>query len=277
MLKEKNDFQVLWIFLFLLVLICSLLFLLVKWEDRLNQKKLMEAPFSQVTNRQFSLFLWQNPEFMRANRRSKLGYLPEFSEGNDTRVIPTLADDYVIAPPLVIFRYHVWERLIGRSLASRPIRADEFLTFLEKNPEWMPAFWKIAPPEYQSFVEGLLTPETEDIQGYSLLAFPYEARLAFQGWKNYIYEWSEIENLSVEGKELALFLETNPSYNRSFWRNILIETLPNYLDSFLFGARLENGNPDELISEKELSNFLKAALYNNRKALEKGIENAIVD
>ncbi len=89
-----------------------------------------ERPFLDVTNRQMSLFLWQNPEFMRINAKSKSGYLPGFQYLEGSVAMEAGAPEEIVqVSPEVLFRYHVWSRLVSTEMPARAIPEGEFLQF----------------------------------------------------------------------------------------------------------------------------------------------------
>lgn len=251
-----------WLWLFLLVFLSFVicLWLVGVWEKHIVAETRKKQPFMQVTNRQFSLFLYQNPDFMRAHRVHRFGYLPDFSSEEDVKVISGLADAHVSVPPDVLFRYHVWNRLLGKSLALRPIIASEFWEFLQQNSEWLPENWPGNTADYSVLVAGLLKHGEADLSALSLEELPFEVKLAFQGWKNYFKEWEEIKEVRPRRVELAQFVQKHPHYGRSYWRNIL----PDYLRDMVFR---ENSPSDKsLVGEEQLTDFLRIALYNFAKA-----------
>lgn len=195
-----------------------------------------ENPFLQVTNREFSLFLYQFPEYMRVNVSSKAGYLPGFQYSEKIGIEPGQADDYVSAPPEVLFLYHVWKSLVGDILIPREIRAGEFRHFLDYSPEW------------QSRVA-----DFDDIKG-----LPMDVQQAFIGWKNFFMEGELINKVSPTYSEMARFLERYPQYGRNYWQNILMRGKPDYLKSLF----LKQYDPDAIIPESEMAAFLKVAYYN---------------
>ena len=127
-LDEKNFIQekgpkLMWAFLILFLTATFLLWGLKVWERVLIERKQVTYPFYQVTHRDFSLFLWQNPEF-----------IPEKGEALFS---PELAETYVSAPKEVLFYYHAWHRLLGmRSLAKNPIDPRLYHEFLVRYPQW---------------------------------------------------------------------------------------------------------------------------------------------
>ena len=74
------------------------------WVDRVTKSEIASTPFLQVSNRQFSLFLWQNPEFMRIHLSDKAAYLPAFNYIETLSMKPEMAEDYVAAPPDILFK-----------------------------------------------------------------------------------------------------------------------------------------------------------------------------
>src|SRR6476620_911156 len=99
------------------------------------ERQITDSPFLQVTNREMSLFLWQNPQHMRVHVKKKNGYLPAFEYAERIGLNPEYADDYVVAPPELLFLYHTWHRLLGDSYIPRYISGKEFSLFLTAVPE----------------------------------------------------------------------------------------------------------------------------------------------
>lgn len=108
-----------WIFTLLLFFVAATLFYMGSWLTR----ELDQKPFLKVTNRDFSLFLWQNTEYMRANVQQKTGYLPGYNKADQM-------DEYVIVPPEVLFLYHTWKRLVGDYFIPRSLPSEKFQEFL---------------------------------------------------------------------------------------------------------------------------------------------------
>lgn len=245
---QESSPKTIWIFLALFLVIISLFWGIWRWQGDILQEKQGDFPFYQVTNRAFSIFLWQNPSYMRPNVTLKIGYLPHFHSKDEIHLLPEYADEYVSAPAEVIFAYHVWNRLLGKSLAPRAILRKQFVEFLEENQEWLPEYWEQAPKNYQKLIEKL------NLLGKDPLLYetlPFEVRMAFQGWKNYCKEWKAIEEVQPTRAEMAPFLRKHPHYGRSYWRNVL----PDYLISL----KQEGDAP---LAEDELSDFLKIGFYN---------------
>lgn len=209
-------------------------------------------PFLQVTNRDFSLFLYQFPEYMRVNVSSKAGYLPGFQYSEKIGIERGQADDYVSVPPDVLFLYHTWKYLVGDVVIPREIRAGEFRHFLDYSPEWQPKEWAGSTPRYFEQVRSL-GHENGVVEG-----LPFEVQKAFIGWKNYFMEGELINKVAPSYGEMAEFLEQYPFYARNYWRNILVRGKPDYLKSSFFQVY----DPDAKIPERELAAFLKVAYYN---------------
>lgn len=213
-------------------------------------------PFLSVTNRDFSIFLWQNPQYMRINQKTKTGYLPAFQYLSGVTVEPELADRFVQVPDDVLFFYHAWKRLIGEVYFSRSIPQKEFLKFLNEDPQWQPRYWKEAPDEYKELLE--LIRGGNDYDNLNLLSdqeMPKEVRQAFQGWKNYTLEGTAINNVDPSYSELNFFLTLYPEYSRHNWQNYLSDTVPNYLKS-------TGKKGAEKLPKDEMAPFFKTAIYN---------------
>lgn len=159
------------------------------------------------------------------------------------------ADDFVIAPPEVLFRYHAWHRLVGNALTERPILASEFRSFLQYAPEWLPENWPDAPKGYVEVIQDL------GAQDDLTTSLPFQVRQAFQGWKNYFMEGNAINALVVSKRELEEFLSLFPGYARNNWRNIVgVEYLSYTLTP--------GGGNDDPVPATEIPGFLRVALYN---------------
>lgn len=227
------------------------------WIQNEWKKEVGSTSFTRVTNREISIFLWHNPEFMRAHVGQKNGYLPAFQYISKVSVEPLLADDWVAAPPRILFLYHTWKRQIGELWIPRPILPAEFREFLYYAEEWQPEFWKAAPVSYVKFVENL-----DSFSGDIANKLPIEVKLAFQGWNNYMKEGKFIRALTVLGGELNRFLERYPHFRRSYWKNIVGD---DYLR--------HTWGKEEVVPEMEMAGFLKSSLYNDKKREEGGNGN----
>ncbi len=209
-------------------------------------------PFLQVTNREMSVFLWQNPQFMRAHVKSKNGYLPAFEYAERIGLKPEYAEDYVIAPPDLLFLYHTWDRLIGNDYIPRFISGKELSTFLSAAPEWTSRYWQQAPESYLVLIDTLSNHLEENLNLLDLNTFPLQVRQAFVGWKNYFFEGNEINKRQSSHEEVTKLLAIYPKYGKPFWSNIVGSS---YLRNFGHGS----SGP---ISSDELSPLLRAALFN---------------
>ena len=247
-----------WIWFVLLTILVSLLWGGASWYYTKLNALIQTSPFLQVTNRELSLFLWQNPEFMRVNAKDKNGYLPGFQYLNKVSLELAEADNYVIAPPELLFRYHTWHRLVGNTFSPRPIPVEEFREFLNYTDEWQPRHWPEAPSGYVELINDLPNTKLSDLAILSTTALPKEVRIAFQGWKNYFKEGQAINEVRPTVEEMRRFLNQNPHYARNYWRNIVEPTTPNYLKTFTF----ETMSPTAPIPSNELSPFLKVAIFN---------------
>ena len=74
---------------------------------------------------------------------------------------------------------------------------------------------------------------------------PLDARLAFQGWRNFFQEGDAINALRITEAELQSFLTDYPMYRRSLWVNLLADQDIDYLST-----------------HEALAPFLRTALYN---------------
>lgn len=258
---SKNPFP-LWLWLFLLTTLVALLWGIGNWySDKINLLY-RESPFLQVTNREISLFLWQNPEFMRVNVKEKNAYLPAFKYTDKITVDVAFADQYAAAPPELLFRYHTWDRLVRKEFTGRPIPRKEFIDFLDYAEEWKPRFWPAAPQEYIRLVEGINKNPTEDLSTLSDKELPMPVRMAFQGWQNYFKDGDAINKLEVTQKQMQQFLAGHPHYARNYWINIVEDKIPNYLKSTMGSQDAKDGP----VAPDEFSSFLRVAVYNFLKA-----------
>ncbi len=223
------------------------------------KKQQVGKPFLQVSNRDFSLFLWQNPEYMRVNAALKNDYLIGFRVEDKIRVEPLLANEAIIAPPEVLFRYHVWKRLVQTMAVPRKIGVSEFKDFLAYCEEWQPRCWQEAPVEYRTLIEELDSGGGEG--GVLEERLPSEVCFAFQGWKNYFVEGEQINQQKLTCGRLEAFLKIYPTFARSYWKNVLVETCPDYLKTFQEGILSSEDN----LPSHELAAFLRVALFNQRE------------
>lgn len=239
-----------WFWLIVTSVFVAILWGAYAWYGKLLKTEYKENPFLQVTNREMSVFLWQEPSLMRVNAPAKSAYMPGFQYIEKFSVDVPYADDYVIAPPEVIFRYHAWHRLVSNEFAQRPISVPEFKEFLNYAEEWLPRNWPSAPKGYADIIASL--------DGQSDLAanLPLTVRQAFQGWKNFFKEGDAINALRPRAAEVQAFLLKYPHYARNYWRNI---AGTRYLQSLLGGGI----SPDASVPIDELPGFLLLALYND--------------
>lgn len=214
--------------------------------------KYTENPFLQVTNREMSVFLWQNPQYMRVHVKQKSSYLPAFEYAERIGLKPEYAEDYVIAPPELLHLYHTWHRLLGNSCIPREILGNEFATFLTAVPEWTSRFWPQAPEGYLQLIERLSEGPNEKLSLLSLEKLPFEVRLAFLGWKNYFFEGDQINQFRPTYEEIVKLLSIYPQYGRNYWCNIVG-------DSYLKSHHQDSAGA---IPANELSGLLRAALFN---------------
>lgn len=246
------------------VLLATLLFTL--WGGQTLYQKYIQSriainPFLQVTNREFSLFLWQNPEYMRVHFKNKTGYLPGFQYAEKIGVDPQAADQYVVAPPQIISLYHAWHRLIGTEFTARPIPIEEFREFVQYAEEWHPKYWAAASDEYINFFNFLTESTLLDLQALPWTTLPQEVRSAFQGWKNYFKEGAQINALRPTYTQMQTFLAAHPHYARTYWKNVLVDSVPNYLKG------LESLDLEVEIPYDELTPFLRVAFFNFQQSI----------
>lgn len=258
---SKNPLP-LWLWFFLLTALIALLWGVGNWYSGKINLLTRSSPFLQVTNREMSLYLWQNPEFMRVNVKEKNGYLPAFQYTDKITVNVADADQYVVAPPELLFRYHTWNRLVSSEFTQRPIPLQEFREFLGYAQEWHPMYWTAAPQGYVRFVEGLSKSTEEDLSKLSEQVMPMPVRMAFQGWLNYFKEGDAINALEPSERQMYQFLENHAHYARNYWRNVVEDTFPNYLVSMV----KKGTQSDEVIPKTEIAPFLRVAVFNYLKA-----------
>ncbi|MCB1118831.1 MAG: hypothetical protein KDK65_02605 [Chlamydiia bacterium] len=245
---------------FLLLLCIFGMVIALFWGGRewyMAQESATKSPFRQVTNRDFSLFLWQYPHLMRIHAPSKRDYLKSFQYQDKVNIFPGEADQFVDASPELLFHYHTWDRLLKPDEMVRRIPVDEFRFFLNYAEEWKPTNWPEAPAKYASLVVNL----PQNTSGDLFPALPLDVRRAFIGWKNYLYEGDQIAESTFTAKEVKDFLKAHPTYQRPLWYNLVKD--PSYLKGI-------NTLPDEAqIPPETLLAFLRVALYNAKKTEER--------
>jgi hypothetical protein len=253
-----------WLWLFFIALLVALIIGTSTWYHQTLQQEESHEPFMEVTNREFSVFLWQFPSFLRVNVPKKTGYIPAFYFDREN-FDPSKGNEFVSAPPDLIFLYHTWKRLLAPSFVSRPIKPGEFDEFLAQLTEWQPSHWQSAPAGYVQLIASKSYIGVSDLRTLSEDLLPMIVRQAFQGWKNYFKEGPEINSLKPTVKQIREFLTKYPKYARPFWRNISaiagqeVAGL-NYLQLLLSPG----ANGDEMIPNNQLSSFLKVALFNSQ-------------
>lgn len=253
----KNPFPF-WIWLVILTTIVAIFWGSSNWYANFISKEVAQSPFLQVTNRQFSLFLWQFPEYMRINSKSKQGYLTGFQYEKKISLVLEEADNYVVAPPNLIFLYHTWDRLLSPEFTSRAIPSEEFKEFLAYAEEWQPRNWRAAPLPYVNFINGLeRNKEPQDLNQQDDTVLPLEVRQAFQGWKNYFKEGNAINAIQPTYAQMRLFLKDKPDYARNYWRNILEKSYPLYLSTIS-----DEKKSIETVPKEDIAPFLRVAFYN---------------
>lgn len=255
----------LWLWPFLLAVAISLVLGMQGWYERFLKIEKDKEPFLEVTNREFSLFLWQFPGFLPPNAPKKAGYLPGFQPSRENFNIQT-AEDFVSAPPDLLFLYHAWHRELLPEFIAGPIPVKEFQEFLNQLPEWSPQHWQKAPESYVELVESNRYLELEDLQTLPLTSLPIEVRIAFQGWKNYFKEGPEINAIQPTFGQILSFLEKYPHYARPYWRNIdKIGQVQVGGVHYLSGLLDPNVSKESLVPKEQLSSFLRVALFNDSK------------
>lgn len=263
-IKNKLPF---WLWGVLFTLIVTLIWGTGSWYSQKISQEVEANPFLQVTNRQISLFLWQFPEYMRVNKKTgRAGYLPGFQYLDKLNIEPEMADQMVVAPPELLFLYHTWERLLSPEFIPRSIKLSEFKEFLLYAEEWQPKYWPNAPAEYVKFANALLS--SSEIESGSIpdIAAPKDVVQAFQGWKNFFKEGEAINKTVPTYGQMMTFLNASPHYQRNFWRNILMDSYPNYLKNLNTNPSI---NPTLTIPNSEVAPFLKVAFYNYQQSVKK--------
>lgn len=251
-----------WLWIFLMAALIGIVLGVSSWYKGLIIQEKSHDPFLEVTNREFSLFLWQFPSYMRVNAPKKTGYLPGFLT-TSANFNPETAEEFVSAPPDLIFLYHTWHRLLAPDFIARPIPAAEFTEFLDQLAEWQPKNWKNAPGRYAELIESKKYSTLENLQTLDEAELPIVVRQAFIGWKNYFKDGEMINELHPTIGQVQAFLEKHPTYGRPYWRNI--DQAGNqhvagldYLLVLLKGPLA----PDAVIPNDQLAPFLKVALFN---------------
>ncbi|MFI0434855.1 MAG: hypothetical protein ACH350_03870 [Parachlamydiaceae bacterium] len=258
-----------WLWIGLTAIVFSLILGSNNWFQAFIQNEKKNDPFLEVTNREFSLFLWQFSSFSRPHAAKKSGYLPGF-ETTSQNVFFSASEEFVVAPPDLIFLYHTWHRLLASDLIQRPISPQEFTQFLAQLPEWNPENWKGAPKAYIQLIDSKEFFQLNDLQSLPQSTLPIAVRQAFLGWKNYYMEGIQINALEPTFGQLKEFLEKHPHYARNDWRNIAeiheqkIAGL-DYLAGFVHGTFI----PDAIVPKNQLAPFLKVAFYNAEQAAKK--------
>ncbi len=220
--------------------------------------QLSKSPFLKVTNREFSLFLWHHPHFMRVHAKNKIGYLPGFQYLHRVNMELEFSENEVIVPPSTLFVYHMWKRLLSSYQISRPIMTNEFIEFLSHLDEWQPKNWLSAPKEYKILIKGLYGLKNSNLESLSLNELPLVVRQAFYGWKNYFKEGDAINAFNPSFLQLEEFLKNHPHYARNYWINIISTEYPDYLKIYSEGIYEKNAE----VPREEIAPFLRLALYN---------------
>jgi hypothetical protein len=253
-----------WLWGILFTLFVCLAWGIGSWYNGFINQQVEMSPFLQVTNRDFSVFLWQFPEHMRVNvTKGRAGYLPAFKYTDKLSLEPEMAEEYVVAPPELLFLYHTWKRLISNEFIQNPISLSEFKEFLLYAEEWQPANWPDAPKDYIKFANALLEQKAIDPSGLPEINPPKEVVQSFQGWKNFFVEGDAINKIRPTYAEMASFLNRSPHYARNYWKNILQAQFPNYLKTIYSGKY----TPSVVVPDNEMAPFLKVAFYNYQKSL----------
>ena len=248
----KKDPKPFWVWSFIVLAITAAVLSINVWYSHELHELFKDNPFLQVTNRQMSLFLWQNPEFMRANVKVKNGYLPGFFYMDRIGMDPDAAEHYVIAPPELLFRYHTWQRLLGNVFIPQPIPKEDFVKFIEDALEWQPENWPKAPKEYVKMLQDLPHSDVKDLSTLPESTLPREVRMAYQGWHHFFIDREAINDLSPSNTTVDKFLVEYPHYARNYWRNIVEENYPEYLMDI---------DAQKTVPLDKMAPFLRVALF----------------
>lgn len=252
----------LWLWIVLATALIAIVWGAMGWYQGVVQHEKKTEPFLDVTNRRFSVFLWQFPSFLRSNVSKKAGYLPGFQATKETLELGE-ADALVTAPPDLLFLYHTWNRLLVQELPVRPINPTEFMEFLQQVEEWQPKNWPEAPEGYVKLVESGAFERLSDLQALPESDMPLLVRHAFLGWKNYYLEGPQINALTVTIAQVQAFLAAHPHYGRNYWRNIQEIAGQHILnEDYLYLLTQSPFNPEALFPADQLAPFLKVALFN---------------
>jgi len=245
---SKNPWP-LWSWLFVIIGTMVFLWSIQSSYSGYITEKISESPFLQVTNREMSLFLWQNPIYMRVNSKTKSGYLTGFEYLEKVNIEEGFAEKIVAAPPELLFLYHTWARLLKSEVPPRKVTPQEFVEFLEYVDEWQPKNWPNAPKGYKDLVDNVFKSKNlfNDL--------PLDVKIAFIGWKNYFKEGEAINGANASYGLMQKFLKKYVNYQRANWRNISGE---EYLKTLTFGKF----QPDEIIPKEEVPPFLRVAFFN---------------
>ena len=243
--------------------ICATLFL-YNWGLSYLEQYRTQHPFLKVTNRQFSVFLWQFPVFLRIHSKTKTGYLSAFEAGEE-RLRIAEAEKTVSAPPELLLLYHTWHRLLLKEFTSRPIPPPLFKEFLNQVEIWQPSIWLEAPLEYKKLVADLDYLHLKDLSSLSEKELPLMVKISFQGWRNYFKEGAAINLLRPTVGEVRGFLKKHGNYSRSYWKNFSVVFTKevagkNYL------IDLSKDKEEKELATNQLSSFLKVALFNAQQA-----------
>ncbi len=233
------------------------------WLKQGVSEGLKTSPFANVTNRQLSLFLWQFPEYMRANLPAKEYYLSGFNYSNGkVSMVTSQADKITSAPDDILYLYHTWSRLLKPGAVLRRVPLDTFKEFLKEFPEWMPDNWPEASQSYKDLVAKLDVANPDDFLKQSRTNLPNDVLIAVTGYRNYYKEGADIDKFSPFYEELDHFVNTHPNYARNFWRNILLKSRPDYLLVLTSGKY----NAKAVVSPTEMAGFLKVAMFNDAQS-----------
>jgi hypothetical protein len=213
--------------------------------------------FGKVTNREFSLFLWQNPEYTRRLAYEKDHHLTQFSKDGGVHIVKNHAEDIVEAPPSLVYNYYYWKKFAGDIDFSREIERDFFYSFLESCPEWLPENWNNAPKSYSKISESLLQLSSKEFKELQQ-TLPDNLRQAFFGWLNYYHEGNLINAVAPSYEEVQSFLKEHPNLKRNIWKNLLLEQAPNYLQSALDSSI----DKEKLYPQGEMTSLFKLLYFN---------------
>ena len=227
------------------------------WRKKTIGQKKRENILLQVSNRDFSIFLWENPQFMRPNKRLGSYYLEDFDGKDKIHLNFLKADKWVQVSHEVLFIYHTWKRLVGQYNYRAPISPFEFKNFVNDCPEWRSINWPNAPKEYKKILMDEKFLYINNLQELSYLELPLKVRKAFLGLKAFYKEGEAINTQEITYGSLRGFLRVYPNFSRNLWLGIYEQDYPNYL----LDVDKAHISDYEIVPYDHLSPLLRFAFY----------------